>query len=115
MLRRMELRRENVCNSPLFVNDVRYPSGNNPQRRRNSIQLSNSVISIAQQGIWQLMVICKFLMRLHALGAYADNFSAQFVEGFIGIPESLRFSGTHPRLIHRIKEKDNVLFSKKLC
>jgi hypothetical protein len=105
---------KDVPHDTFFVDNVSYPSRQNPESCRNFVQLSDFTSSIAEKGKRKIVFSSELLVGLGGVIANAYNFSTGILEDLMAIAKGAGFLGTTGGVVFGIKINDHIFLAPKV-
>lgn len=99
--------REDMRYLSLFVDDKSDPLCQKTSDPKHAIGSCHFFAAVAQDGEWQIMLLCEFRMRFHAIDADAYHYSAFVLVGFVVVSEAASFGGAAWREVFRVEIENN--------
>lgn len=102
---RQKLRREDVANNPLAIDEISNPAGENPERSRDAVTGPNLPAGIAQQVKREPPPPREPLMRALRVRADADHLSARLSKRLVAVAERTSLQRARRRVVPRIEKQ----------
>jgi hypothetical protein len=104
---------QNTCLTTPPWSIVGDPAREQTQVVGNTVEPSDLLCPIAEQGEGQLVLICETLVRFHGIRTYPHDLGIQLFESLVFVPEGARFLGTAGGVILGVENKTTGFSPRK--